>query len=259
MRASAVAAALHILTLCSFVLAQPLFDLTSRNAEFFIVRSSRPVDLFLLVLILTVLLPGFVVLIIWSIGLLSKKASRGLSFVTLLLLTTALASQLLTRLGDFPGLYHSMAALITGALILTVYQRFEPVRIYLTCLSPSVLIFPVLFLFYSPVKRIAFPEEYTLSTDRITASAPLVLIVFDELSVIDLMDEHRRIDPVRYPNFAALDQHSTWFRNATTVADLTTYAVPAILTGNYPDSDLFPVVCMIIHGTFSLSWVILIT
>ena len=135
-----------------------------------------------------------------------------------------------------------MAALITGALILTVYQRFEPVRIYLTCLSPSVLIFPVLFLFHSPVKRIAFPEEYTLSTDRITASAPLVLIVFDELSVIDLMDEHRRIDPVRYPNFAALAQHSTWFRNATTVADLTTYAVPAILTGNYPDSDLFPVV-----------------
>ena len=234
--------ALHILTLFGFALAQPLLNLTSRNAEFFIVRSSRPVDLFFLVLILTVLLPGIAVLIIWSVGLLSKKASRGLYFVTFLFLTTALVSQLLTRLADFPGLYHSMAALLTGVLILAVYQRFGLVRTYLTYLSPSVLIFSVLFLFYSPVKRIVFPEEYTLSVNRVTARTPLVLIVFDELSVIDLMDEHRQIDPVRYPNFSALAQHSTWFRNATTVEDLTTYAVPAILTGNYPDSDLFPVV-----------------
>ena len=39
------------------------------------------------------------------------------------------------------------------------------------------------------------------------------------------------IDAVRYPNFARLAQKATWYPRATTVADYTTDAVPAILTG----------------------------
>ncbi len=43
-----------------------------------------------------------------------------------------------------------------------------------------------------------------------------------------------RIDPVRYPNFAALAADSTWFRNAYSVYDSTTKAVPLILDGVKP-------------------------
>ena len=54
------------------------------------------------------------------------------------------------------------------------------------------------------------------------------MVIFDELPLTSLMDEKRQIDPVRYPNFAALADDGYWFRNATTVTDYTVQAVPAI-------------------------------
>ena len=59
----------------------------------------------------------------------------------------------------------------------------------------------------------------------------VVLLVMDEFPGDSLLDRHRRIDPVRYPNFAALAADATWFRNAFSVYDSTTKAVPLILDG----------------------------
>ncbi len=49
------------------------------------------------------------------------------------------------------------------------------------------------------------------------------------------------VDRQRFPNFAALARDATWYRNATTVADGTTYAVPAILSGTRPTDDRLPI------------------
>jgi Sulfatase len=62
----------------------------------------------------------------------------------------------------------------------------------------------------------------------------VVLLVLDEFPSDSLLDRGRRIDPVRYPNFAALAGESTWFRNAFSVYDSTTKAVPLILDGIAP-------------------------
>ena len=62
----------------------------------------------------------------------------------------------------------------------------------------------------------------------------VVLVVMDEFPGDSLLDRHRRIDPVRYPNFAALASDATWFRNAYSVYDSTTKAVPLILDGMRP-------------------------
>jgi hypothetical protein len=62
----------------------------------------------------------------------------------------------------------------------------------------------------------------------------VVLLVMDEFPSDSLLDHRRRIDPVRYPNFAALAADSTWFRNAYSVYDSTTKAVPLILDGMRP-------------------------
>jgi hypothetical protein len=72
---------------------------------------------------------------------------------------------------------------------------------------------------------------------RGTASATkpyVVLLVMDEFPGDSLLDRSRRIDPVRYPNFAALAGDATWFRNAYSVYDSTTKAVPLILDGVRP-------------------------
>ncbi len=62
----------------------------------------------------------------------------------------------------------------------------------------------------------------------------VVLLILDELPGDSLLDERGRIDPVRYPNFAALAAGATWFRNAYSVYDSTTKAVPLILDGRRP-------------------------
>jgi hypothetical protein len=62
----------------------------------------------------------------------------------------------------------------------------------------------------------------------------VVLLVMDEFPGDSLLDARRRIDPVRYPNFAALAGDATWFRNAYSVYDSTTKAVPLILDGMAP-------------------------
>lgn len=64
---------------------------------------------------------------------------------------------------------------------------------------------------------------------------PVVVLVFDELPVISLMDERGRIDENLFPHFAAFQDTSTWYLNATTVAELTRGALPSILTGLEPE------------------------
>ena len=63
---------------------------------------------------------------------------------------------------------------------------------------------------------------------------PVVMILFDEFPLSSLLDAKGRIDRRVYPNFAALADQSTWYRNATGVAGYTPWALPAMLTGNYP-------------------------
>jgi hypothetical protein len=66
------------------------------------------------------------------------------------------------------------------------------------------------------------------------AKPHVVLLIMDELPSDSLLDRRRRVDPVRYPNFAALAGDATWFRNAYSIYDSTTKAVPLILDGMWP-------------------------
>jgi hypothetical protein len=62
----------------------------------------------------------------------------------------------------------------------------------------------------------------------------VVLLVMDEFPGDSVLGKGGRIDPVRYPNFAALAADGTWFRNAFSIYDSTTKAVPLILDGIKP-------------------------
>ena len=78
------------------------------------------------------------------------------------------------------------------------------------------------------------PKLYSPAVDvEVPAETPVVMVVFDELSLPTLMDASRRIAAERYPRFAELSRRSHWFRNATTSAEFTTVAIPNILTGRY--------------------------
>jgi hypothetical protein len=75
-----------------------------------------------------------------------------------------------------------------------------------------------------------------------SSDAPVVEVIFDELPTATLMNPSgTRIDAKRFPGFAKLAAHSTWYRDNTTVADFTGRAVPAIETGIDPDYTTLPI------------------
>ena len=82
--------------------------------------------------------------------------------------------------------------------------------------------------------------------------APVVMVIFDEFSSASLVDARGRIDASRYPNLARLAGEGTWYPNATTVADRTQWAVPALLTGRVPPESALPIAADHPRSLFSL-------
>ena len=226
---------LHIFVLVGFAVAQPLFDLLARQAEFFAFRQTTWADITVLVLILSVLLPLCVIGVEAIIGLLSDRLRR---WVHGAVIAAGVAATLLPALHSIsaPGTLLIAGALLLGGLAALGYVFLLPVRQFFSLLSPAVLIFPGLFVFASPVFRIVFPASAATPVERlqIPDPPPIVFIILDEFPTTSLLNEHHQIDAVRYPNFAALARNATWFRNTTTVSISTDQSVPAILTGKYP-------------------------
>jgi hypothetical protein len=232
---------LHIFVLFGFALAQPLFDLLSKHAEFFVVRKSEPTDVVLLVIILCLVLPGILVLIEGVTGLFGRRFRKAIHWFMVATLLALIALQVLKKILELPGIPLIIIAAVLGVTVSLAYVRFRHLRMFLTVLSPAILIFPALFLFYSPVCKVVFPQKDPSAFGvKIDDPPPIIMVVFDEFTVTSLMDENQQIDPVRYPNFSALAKDAYWFRNATTTSCRTTYAIPAILTGNYPKPSRLP-------------------
>jgi Sulfatase len=62
----------------------------------------------------------------------------------------------------------------------------------------------------------------------------VILLIFDEWPGDSLLDHGNRIDPVRFPNLAALARNADWFPNAFASYDSTPKATPLILDGRRP-------------------------
>src|SRR5207247_10965693 len=107
--------------------------------------------------------------------------------------------------------------------------------------APCSLPFLVLFLLSPIASRLPLAGADVAHAAVKSPRASAVLITFDELPVNSLLDSRGRVDADRFPNFARLAHGSTWFANTSTVAEGTTHAVPAILTGRYPRAGELPV------------------
>ncbi len=226
------ARALHVLALWSFAVAQPLLDLLGRQAQFFVAQDARPADVAALALALCLLLPAALALLVQLAVLAAPRAGRALHRSVVAVLAAATFLQLLKRLGGLPGLGWLALSLVLGAATAAAYARSPALGTYLSLLAPAPLIFAAAFLFFSPAAQLLWTEPLP-PPDGVEAETPVVMVVFDELSLPTLLDESGAIDAARYPHFAALGRRSHWFRNATTTADSTTFALPAILTGNF--------------------------
>ena len=228
---------LHILVLFGFAVAQPMFSLLSGYAEFFVARQSQPLDLILLAVVLCLALPSLLILLDGIARMVGSRASEWVHASLVAVLTATILLQVLKRLTGGPGVALLVAAAILGVVGSVAYVRAAPVRTYLSFLSPAILLFPAMFFLSSGIYKIVLPEQVTVQLGIVDATAPVVVVVFDEFPLASLLDEDRAIDPIRFPNIARLAAESYWFRNATSVSDSTLMSIPAILSGLSPQLD----------------------
>jgi hypothetical protein len=233
-------AVLHLGGLWALAFAQPLLDLLGRNAEFFVARGSTTGDILLLAFGYVLVPPLVCAGVVWGLGRIRPALGWAAMLVLVGLIVAGLA---LPPAGDLLG-GSSVAipvALLVGAGAALLYARAAAVRSFVTMLSPAPLIVLLLFLVVSPVRGLLFPSEAGGAVAGPSRSeTPIVHVVLDELPESTLADASGSIDADLFPNFARLARESTWYRNATTVDDLTTEAVPAQLTGEQPQQGSLP-------------------
>jgi hypothetical protein len=230
---------LHLTVLWSFAVAKPLFDVLADSPEFFVARGNTTGDIVLLAFGLVLIPPTLMLAVeaaLWAVPRVRELVH--LFFVGAL--TTAIAMQVFKSWKAGPGIPLTALALAIGVGAAVLYARGPALRSMLTVLGPTPALFLFLFLVTSPVSDLFASDEDVPVRHDVRASAPVVVIVFDEFSVETLMDPDGHIDAQRYPHFAELARSATWFRNATTIADHTTDAVPGVLTGRHPTKDSLP-------------------
>ncbi len=232
---------LHLGALWGFAVAQPLFDLLGRNAEFFATRGSEGLEIVGFGLALALAPPAALLAMELLAGAAHPGLRRPLHLVFLAGLAAILAVQVLKRIDDLGAAVPLVIAALAGAAAAVAYGRARGLRTFLTALAPAPLVFLALFLVASPVARLVFATESSARAGGVTASAPVVFIVFDELPLTSLLDARGEIDARRYPSFASLARKSSWFPNATGVHDRTSKAVPAVLTGRRPRPGSLPI------------------
>jgi hypothetical protein len=226
-------AGLHLAALWSFAFVQPLFDLLRHNADFFIARGNTSGDILRFSIGLVVVPPAVMLAVEAFAGAVARPLRTAVHAVLVAVLAAAVALEALKRV--LPGdALPIVAAALVGAAFAAGCARAAPMRSFLTVLAPAPLVFLALFLAFSAISELMHPEAQLATASGPPARTPVVLVIFDELPGISLMGPGHRIDAERYPSFAQLADESTWYRNATTVSDSTTRAVPAILSGLRP-------------------------
>lgn len=222
--------------LWGLAVAQPLLDLLGRTTAFFLSHQADRTDLVLFALAVSLAGPALLIVIVFLFRRLGKWG-RWAEATVCGLLAALVAAHWMSR-WTAPAWLVVILALSAGALAGGALRRWRAVRTATTWLGAAAWIFPLIFLLVSPARKIgAGPDAPSTADKRVATTLPeraAVLVVFDEFPLVTLLDGSEAIDSERYPNFAALAATATWYRNATTAAQSTPFAIPTILSGRYP-------------------------
>jgi len=227
---------LQIAGLWSLAVAQPLYAVLQRNPEFFVAHRARLPQLLALVAIVSLAVPLILWAIRWLMGRAWPAAGTVLQVTIISMCAAAVASHALAIALALPTPLHVAAVILAGLTAAWAYVEFAGARWCATALAVTVPVAPIVFLGGTPMRAFVRPSDPTAAAAVPIKGQPppIVLVIFDQLPLVSLMRDDGSIDADTYPAFGSLARDATWYRGATTVGELTGWAVPAILTGLPP-------------------------
>ncbi|MBN8549272.1 MAG: sulfatase-like hydrolase/transferase [Deltaproteobacteria bacterium] len=245
---------LQFLGLWGLAVAQPIYDLIARYPEFLSVKRVSPFELSVFVLLLSFALPlgvgGGLALLRRGVPRIEKWISSILAFTLLFLISILL----LKGVGIVGWKRLLLGASVSAGVGTYAYFKAAAFRGYVAALSLLALVFPLYFLSKAQIRAFLVPQS-TLGAPIAAAptqGGPLVVVVFDELPLLSLLESPGQLDARHFPNFSELANTSTWFPNAWAASSDTTTAVPAILSGKFPKRGQLPRLQDQPHNLFTL-------
>ena len=241
---------LEFTVLWSLGLCLPIFQVLDDSPDYLVALHAGFPELPLAVLVLVLAPPTVGIAVEWVAHKISERASELVHLGALTGLVAIYFLQVLKDQFDPTNRALAVVALVIGAGFAYLYTRGRFLPTVLAFLSPAALIVLVWFLALSTAAPRAWGHSDPTVEGARSNGTPVVLVIFDEFSGLSLIDENGHIKS-RFPNFARLAARSTWYRNASTVADQTTEAVPAILSGQLKKKRL-PTAANYPRNVFSL-------
>ena len=230
-----------LLGLWGLAVAQPLLDLYGKNGELFVAAHQPPMAIVAFALVVTLAVPALLAVLEVVAYALSQRAGAILHSAFVLFLGVALAAGLLGRLDIGSTVAAVVLPILLGGAVLYGSRRFPAVATALRYLAFGPVLFLVSFLFFSRSSRLVFDHAAAAEgATSIGRPAPVVVLQLDEFPLASLLREDMAVNEQRFPNFAALADQSTWYRDATSVASQTSLSVPSVVTGLMPDVDALP-------------------
>jgi hypothetical protein len=245
----------ELFVLTGFVVGQPLLDVTGKAPDFFIFRRASKLDLLLLILLVLVLPALYLWVFELILSLAGERARRAMHLVIVTGLLAILALEVGKKLLPVRG---RRLVLIAGVVALGLgflYLKQAWVRTWLRYLAPAPLVFALLFATTSPSAKLLFPSSSQSAGQAAVTSVkrpPIVMVFFDEFPLESLLDSSGHVDARVYPNFAKLAGQSLWYRNASGVSGFTPWAMPAMVTGQYPSKVKAPITAEYPDNLFTL-------
>jgi hypothetical protein len=224
--------------------AQPLLDLLGRNAEFFLARAAPSVDIVILAVGLTFIIPLLIGFAVLGIAMIHQTTGRIVHAVILMILGGILVLQIieLTAMADWPAWVEITLATLAGLFIAIGFYKYDSVRSIGRYASLAPFAVLGLFLFASATSQLVFSSPATAARPAevsVGNAVPVVFLAFDEFPVASLMDAEGNLQEDLYPNFARLAHDGVWYPNAVTVQQQTEQSYPTILSGvNAPEGKI---------------------
>jgi hypothetical protein len=225
----------ELAALSGIAIAQPILDVMGRSPDFFIFRRATRSDIVAVAVFVAVAPAAALWVVEWLAAVLvGSRAWRRVHLAAIVGLGAVVAIQLLKAATPVRGVALAVLAVAAGGVATGAYTASRGLRSWLVLMAPSGVVFAALFLLVSPVSQLVLPGRAVAAGAPVRAPKPVVMVVFDELPLMTLLDSDGTINRRLFPNFARLASESMWLRNTTGVAGYTPVALPPLLTGQWP-------------------------
>ncbi|MHB2265856.1 sulfatase-like hydrolase/transferase [Aliihoeflea sp. PC F10.4] len=243
-----------------------IYSSLADNPTFFVAHQTQPVDVFLMIVAVSIIGPLALTLLVaaicWIAGRISARLGSVILDVALFIAASVLALVVWKSALSVDPAWIWAIALVSAVIFVAAYIRYPAVGSVVGFASIGIVVLPVQFLLDSNIRQIYLPAT-NVADDQMPVDAaqpiapdtPVIWLTFDEFPLTAILTEDLQIDGALFPNFKRLADTSYWFRNGTTAYMSTLASIPASMSGRKPteliriaDTNSYPVNLFTLFG-----------